>query len=78
MAADKTEMQQERNVLRAQLRQAGWNLGVRTRAAGGVRVALWPVRHTGPAEGVEPRCVEGVDKMEALRTALRELEEWSF
>ena len=76
MSADKTAMQQEREALRAQLRQAGWNARAGTRTAmGGVRVELWPVPHIGPAEGVEPRWVEGADRVDALRNAVRELTE---
>ena len=73
MTEDKAEIKQERQALRRQLRQAGWHAGEGERTPGGMRVALWPLPHTGPAEGVEPRWVEGVDRTDALRKAVREL-----
>ncbi len=61
---------EERRYLRKQLRRAGWNVGAMTKVGGGVELALWPVPHTGPSEGVAPRRVQGTDKTEALRNAL--------
>jgi hypothetical protein len=68
VSEDKTEILQERQALRRQLRRAGWTVGTQR-----VKFPLWPAPHTGPAEGVEPRWVEGKDMTEALRTAVREL-----
>jgi hypothetical protein len=73
MAEDRVAKHPERQVLRRQLRQAGWNVGEQTKSEGQLRVQLWPVPHTGPAEGVEPRWVEGADKTDAMRNAVREL-----
>ncbi len=63
---------EERRSLRKQLRKAGWNIGAMSKAASGVAIELWPAPHTGPAEGIEPRRVEGPDKTSALRNALGE------
>ena len=73
MGEGNTAKQPERQALRRQLRQAGWNVGEQTKKRGRVQVPLWPAPHTGPAEGIEPRWVEGRNKTEALRTAVREL-----
>ena len=74
MSDDKTEVQQERQVLRRQLRQAGWNVGAAERSGGEpMRLALWPAPHTGPADGIEPRWVVGTDRTDVLRNAVREL-----
>src|SRR3954454_4463526 len=73
MGEGTTAKQPERQALRRQLRQAGWNVGEQTKKRGRVQVPLWPAPHTGPAEGIEPRWVEGGDKTEALRSAVREL-----
>ena len=73
MTEGRTANQPERQGLRRQLRQAGWNVGAQEGIAGGVRVELWPVPHTGPTEGIEARWVDGVNRKEALRNALREL-----
>ncbi len=59
-----------RRALRRQLRQAGWNVGATTKLATGVSVELWPAPHTGPAAGVAPHLVEGIDKTDALRNAV--------
>ena len=75
MSEDRTAEQAERHGLRRQLRQAGWNVGAHEGVPGGVRVDLWPVPHTGPTEGVEPRRVDGVNRKEALRNAVHELGE---
>ena len=77
MSEDKTEEQQERQELRRQLRQAGWNVGAQQKIPGRMKLELWPVPHTGPAEGVEPRSVFGANKTDALRTAVHELWELS-
>ena len=61
---------EERRSIRKELRRAGWNVGAMTKAGGGVELELWPVPHTGPAAGVEPRRVRGADKTDALRNAL--------
>jgi hypothetical protein len=58
--------------LRHRLRRAGWNVGTITTTPHGVRVELWPVPHTGPAEGVEPRLVVGASRIAALRTVVKE------
>jgi hypothetical protein len=74
MSVERTEGQQERQALRRQLRQAGWNAGAGERGTGrSIRVPLWPAPHTGPTEGIEPHWAEGSTKMEALRNAVREL-----
>jgi hypothetical protein len=65
----------ERQALRRRLRQLGWNMGEQTKNAGRIRVPLWPAPHTGPAEGIEPRWVEGDNRDEVLRNAVRELRE---
>jgi hypothetical protein len=70
MTEDETAKQQERQALRRQLRQAGWVAGKQR-----IKLPLWPAPHTAPAEGVEPRWVEGADVTEALRNAVRELQE---
>ena len=61
---------EERRSLRKELRRAGWNVGTMAKAGAGVELVLWPVPHTGPAPGVEPRRVRGSDKTDALRNAL--------
>ena len=75
MSEDKTEEQQERQALRRQLREAGWNVGSQQKIQGRMKLELWPVPHTGPAEGVEPWSVTGANKTDALRTAVHELGE---
>jgi hypothetical protein len=61
---------EDRRILRKDLRRAGWNVGEMTKVRGGVEIALWPAPHTGPADGVEARRVQGANKTEALRNAL--------
>jgi hypothetical protein len=74
MAEERTADQLERQALRRQLRQAGWTVGETERSKGGpMRLALWPAPHTGPAEGIEPRWVEGTNKTDVLRNAVRDL-----
>jgi hypothetical protein len=73
MAEDRKVRNPERHALRRQLRAAGWSVGKPTFVAGRPRFPLWPAPHTGPAEGVEPYWVEGADRTEVLRTAVREL-----
>ena len=68
MATDKSELQQERQALRGQLRRAGWVV-----AGQQVRVELRQSLAGGPAEGGEPRWVVGTDLTDALRNAVREL-----
>jgi hypothetical protein len=75
IAETRTPQQVERQALRRQLRAAGWNIGATTKHGDVKRMVLWPVPHSGPAEGVEPRWVEGADKTDVLRKAVRELSE---
>ena len=72
MSESGTAKHPERQELRRQLRAAGWNVGSQSKAGGRLTLELWPVPHTGPAPGIEPRWVEGVDKTDALRNAVRE------
>jgi hypothetical protein len=73
MAENRTEKTSERQALRRQLRGAGWNLGGSTASQGRRRWAVWPAPHKGPAAGIAPYWVEGASKIDALRTAVREL-----
>ena len=68
MSESSTAKQPERQELRRQLRAAGWNIGSQTKADGRLKLQLWPV-----SPGIEPRWVEGADKTDALRNAVREL-----
>ncbi len=61
---------EERRILRKDLRKAGWNVGEMTKVRGGVELTLWPAPYTGPSDGVEARRVQGANKTEALRNAL--------
>ena len=61
---------EDRRILRKDLRKSGWNVGEMTKVPGGVELTLWPVPHTGPGDGVEARRVQGANKTEALRNAL--------
>ena len=61
---------EDRRILRKDLRRAGWNVGEMTKVPGGVELTLWPVPHTGPGDGVEARRVLGANKTDALRNAL--------
>ena len=61
---------EDRRILRKDLRRAGWNVGEMTKVPGGVKLTLWPVPHTGPGDGVEARRVQGANKTDALRNAL--------
>ena len=61
---------EERRHFRKELRRAGWNVGAMTKVPGGVELELWPMPHSGPADGVEARRVQGTNKTDALRNAL--------
>jgi hypothetical protein len=68
MATDDNE---EWRTLRKQLRQAGWNLGERTKSPTGVALQLWSAPHTGPSDGITAWEVQGTDKVAAVRLALQ-------
>ena len=71
MSEGNNPKRQERQELRRQLRAGGWKVvEFETMDQGQVRLQ---VRPDSPSAGIEPRWVEGTNRADALRNAVREL-----
>jgi hypothetical protein len=71
MSEGSNPRRQERQELRRQLRAVGWKVvEFETMDQGQVRLQ---VRPDSPGAGIEPRWVEGTDRVDALRNAVREV-----